>query len=202
MRAISTHAVFPQPVYVCELTRDITTEEYKFFSQAKSRSHINIGNWVSDDEDILDSAEMADIKSSIMSAISEYSQKIAGYQSDMQLCITQSWLNWTTAGEFHHRHFHYNSLISGVLYIDVDENLDSITFHRREHSQLQPIYQSFNQFNSPDYTIKIHRGMLVLFPSELSHSVEVKDGDNVRVSLAFNTFFRGTMGGARTKLTI
>ena len=202
MREISTHAVFPQPVYVCELGRHLTTEEYQFFRQIRSQSHINIGNWVSDDDYILERSEMADIKSSIMVAISEYSQKIAGYQSNMKLYITQSWLNWTTAGEFHHRHFHHNSLVSGVLYIDVDENLDSIVFHRREHNQLQPIYQNYNQFNSPDYTIKINNSMLLLFPSDLSHSVDVKSGDNVRVSLAFNTFFKGTMGSERTKLTV
>jgi hypothetical protein len=36
--------------------------------------------------------------------------------------------------------------------------------------------------------------MIILFPSSTTHLVENKGGDNTRISLAFNTFFKGTMG--------
>jgi len=196
------HAIFPKPVYVCDLGRQFTTDEYKIFEQSKRESHINVGNYVGDNDYILDHHSLSDLKHNILSAIDIYSEKIGGYQPEMKLCITQSWMNWTANGQFHHRHFHYNSLISGVLYIDVDENLDSIIFHKQEYNQLRPIYQSYNQFNTDNCEIKIKNGMLLLFPSDLSHSVDVKSGDNVRISLAFNTFFKGAIGSKRTKLCI
>ena len=33
-----------------------------------------------------------------------------------------------------------------------------------------------------------------MFPSSTPHEVETKKGDNTRVSLAFNTFYKGILG--------
>jgi len=37
-----------------------------------------------------------------------------------------------------------------------------------------------------------------LFPSYLYHKVEIKQGTNVRTSLAFNVFVKGTIGSGLT----
>jgi hypothetical protein len=43
-----------------------------------------------------------------------------------------------------------------------------------------------------------------MFPSELQHMVEQKEGKNLRTSLAFNTFIRGDIGnnGELTELKL
>jgi hypothetical protein len=33
-----------------------------------------------------------------------------------------------------------------------------------------------------------------MFPSSTTHQVETKKGNNTRISLAFNTFYKGTIG--------
>jgi hypothetical protein len=33
-----------------------------------------------------------------------------------------------------------------------------------------------------------------MFPSSTTHQVETKKGTNTRISLAFNTFYKGTIG--------
>jgi len=33
-----------------------------------------------------------------------------------------------------------------------------------------------------------------MFPSPTTHQVDVKKGKNTRISLAFNTFYKGTIG--------
>ena len=33
-----------------------------------------------------------------------------------------------------------------------------------------------------------------MFPSSTTHQVETKQGNNTRISLAFNTFYKGTIG--------
>ena len=44
----------------------------------------------------------------------------------------------------------------------------------------------------------------VMFPSELQHMVEQKQGKNLRTSLSFNTFIRGDIGnnGELTELKL
>lgn len=202
MNEMRTYELFPTPLYACELGRDLTNEEYQFMTQQRWRSESNIGNRIGDDEFILNHDELADIKSEITKAINVYSEKVARHQSDMKLYITQSWLNWTTAGEYHHPHCHFNSLLSGILYIDVDETVDTITFHRRMYDQLMPHQEDYNQFNAPNFTLKVRKGLFLLFPSDLTHEVKVKTGDNVRLSLAFNTFFTGAIGIGKAKLTL
>ena len=38
---------------------------------------------------------------------------------------------------------------------------------------------------------------IILFPSWLMHEVRAKEGDNERISLAFNTFIKGDIGDER-----
>ena len=40
----------------------------------------------------------------------------------------------------------------------------------------------------------LETGQLVMFPSSTIHQVETKKGTNTRVSLAFNTFYKGIIG--------
>ena len=48
-------------------------------------------------------------------------------KEELDFYITQSWINITKPDEFHHEHFHTNSIISGVFYISTEED-DAITF--------------------------------------------------------------------------
>jgi hypothetical protein len=37
----------------------------------------------------------------------------------------------------------------------------------------------------------VETGNLFMFPSSTTHQVETKQGNNTRISLAFNTFYKG-----------
>ena len=52
----------------------------------------------------------------------------------------------------------------------------------------------FHLFNSESWNFKVKTGDIILFPSTLGHKVESKVGDNIRTSLSFNTFVKGTIG--------
>ena len=80
---------------------------------------------------------------------------------------------------------------------------DSINFNKQfETISLDP--GTNNMFNSENYRLKIKERELVLFPSRLRHSVDVKKEKNLRVSLSFNVFIKGEIGVADnlTQLTI
>ena len=52
----------------------------------------------------------------------------------------------------------------------------------------------WNHFNSRSWWFSVDTGTLVMFPSSTTHQVDVKEGNNTRISLAFNTFIKGTLG--------
>ncbi len=44
------------------------------------------------------------------------------------------------------------------------------------------------------FSIPQENNNLILFPSSLTHMVETKEGNNTRISLAFNVFIKGIIG--------
>ena len=116
---------------------------------------------------------------------------------DIKIFITISWVNYTETGEYHHAHNHPNSVISGVYYIETDES-DTITFSAPWTNKLT-MYMSpieYNQWNSEEWWYPTRKNTLLLFPSKLVHRVNQVESDKTRISLAFNTFIKGKIGGS------
>jgi uncharacterized protein (TIGR02466 family) len=114
---------------------------------------------------------------------------------DLKLVISQSWVNFTKPGGHHHQHTHSNSYISGVFYLDVEDEVDEIVFHEASRARSFSIpTQNWNVFNSQIWRYKVKKNLLILFPSYLSHSVPPTTTSNVRTSISFNTFFKGNLG--------
>jgi uncharacterized protein (TIGR02466 family) len=137
---------------------------------------------------------MAVLKAEMMAAVLRYAYGIMCIKPCAVPFITQSWLNYTEPGQSHPKHAHPNSVISGVMYINADENTDKIFFFREMYQQIRPAIRECNIFNSESWNFPVKTSRLVLFPSHLFHMVETKEGDNTRVSLAFNTFLKGVIG--------
>jgi uncharacterized protein (TIGR02466 family) len=96
--------------------------------------------------------------------------------------------------QYHHKHQHPNSFISGVFYINSNKEFDKIKFFKEDYKTIKPEVTNWNLYNSESWWFPVETGDIVLFPSSLSHCVEVKKGDNTRISLAFNTFVKGCVG--------
>ncbi len=80
------------------------------------------------------------------------------------------------------------------FYINADEKLDKIKFFKEDYQPIKLEIKEYNLFNSSSWWFTVKTGDIVLFPSSLTHMVETKDGDNARVSLAFNVFVEGKIG--------
>lgn len=194
MKELSINGIFPTPVYFCEMERGFTPQETAFFDRQKFLTKKNVGNISSQDSYILDKPDMAILKSELMAAVQRYADNVMCIKPCVVPFITQSWLNYTEPGQSHHKHAHPNSVISGVMYINADEKTDKIFFFREIYQQVKPVVREWNLFNSESWNFPVKTCQLILFPSYLVHMVETKKGDNTRVSLAFNTFLRGTIG--------
>ena len=121
--------------------------------------------------------------------------------------LTQSWVSHKLPNQYHKKHTHPNSVISGVYYWNPGKHTP-ITFHKnyipsatnvidvdvdKELSAKQPL--SWDNF-----TIEPKQNLLILFPSYLVHEVDKNNDDCVRKSLSFNIMPTNELG-AREKLT-
>jgi uncharacterized protein (TIGR02466 family) len=194
MRKTTINLIFPTPVMFNEIGRDFTKEELAYIGSHLTDSHRNKGNVSSDNNYILNEPEMADLKKFVTEQLNEYVKYIYRPKYPAEAFVTQSWLNWTKKGEFHHRHKHPNSFISGVLYISTDSLTDKIKFYKDGYEQLQLATDNFNVMNSGSWWFPVNTGKVVMFPSKLEHEVENVMADDVRVSLAFNSFIKGVFG--------
>ena len=186
--------IFPEPVYFSNLDRALTKTELKTITQYKEKTSNNQGNVRTRDSYVLEHKTFKNLKK-------DQNQKIINYFNEVICCgnsitpyITQSWINYTKENQFHHQHAHPNSYISGVFYIDADGEVDKINFFRAGYIRFLPTVTQFNVFNSTKVTYPIQWGDVLLFPSPLQHGVDIKKGTNIRTSLSFNVFFKGTIG--------
>lgn len=197
-------SIFPTPTVHSNLGREFTDEEFKFFNEMGKKTIKNEGNSTSYNNYVLNEPELINLKNDLMEVINYWFANVVK-NKNAQPYITQSWLNWTTKDQFHHKHTHSNSYISGVLYIH-GEN-DKICFEKilYEQIKIQPDNpEDINTFNAEMSWFKVYPGKIILFPSGVMHSVDKKQTDDYRVSLAFNVFVHGVIGksSSLTELTL
>ena len=187
--------LFPTPIYRSDINRKFTKQELQFVNEQKKHCSKNVGNINTQDNYILNRKEFKNIKKFLDTACQDYLEKIISPKNNVKLYITQSWLNYTEENQYHHTHAHPNSIISGVLYFDCDKKNDKIKFtNPKMYQQLKPEIKNFNLWNSETWWFPLENGQLIMFPSSTIHQVETKKGTNTRISLAFNTFYKGILG--------
>lgn len=192
------NAIFPVPVLKSELNRSLTEKEIKAFNQFGKDIRNNTGNMTSVSNYVLEHDDLQDLKAFFQHYLNVFVEKIILPKTEFELYITQSWLNYTKDGEYHHLHTHPNSIISGVFYIHADG--DKIIFNRKDPNYILDFEtDNFQLFNSKSWFFEVKTNELFLFPSTLQHNVETRNNKkkDVRVSLAFNTFFKGQVGDNR-----
>ena len=194
--------MFPTPVYIIKRNSNLTSEEEKEIKEIlKSGMNINSGNRSSNNSYIFD-GNLEKIKQFCEQQLKIYVEELIIPREEIEVYITQSWLNVTKPGEFHHEHSHSNSIISGVFYISTEEG-DSITFidpnfNLKHVLRIEP--KEFNVWNSSICASPSITNELILFPSWMNHRVEPNEmATTDRISISFNTFVRGTLGSREEK---
>ena len=188
---MNLYSIFPTAVAKFELGREYTTEETAFVDSQET--HKNQGNTTSNDRYVLRHDTMANLKAFVEASVGEYLRSIYAPKNEVSLRVTQSWLNYCKPGEWHHKHAHPNSFISGVFYLQTTAE-DKIYFYRDGYQQIKMPSENWNVWNSESWWFEAPQGRLILFPSSLTHMVETVKGENTRISLSFNTFPVGHVG--------
>ena len=196
--------LFPNPVYFSKLERSLTEKELRTINEYKKKAYKNVGNTNSSDTYVLENKTLKNLKKDLNKMVIDYFNKIVCTDNSIVPYITQSWLNYTKNKQFHHTHSHANSYVSGVFYINADKKVDKIKFYKDNNSLFKLKTTKFNIFNSDSWWYSIKTGDVILFPSSLRHGVNKKEGKNIRISLSFNVFLKGTIGNKfkKTELVI
>lgn len=197
---MQTINLFPTPVAMFSLDREITKIELDVLMSQEQRP--NTGNTTSSNSYVLNRPELFSLRQFMQDSLDQYLSEVVQSLDTYRLRITQSWTNYTKNNQFHHRHSHPNSIISGVFYAKTDPNIDKIYFYDpRPKFPLSVQTRDFNLYNSASWWLEALPNRLMIFPSFLEHSVEqLKDYQEERISLSFNTFYQGTIG-VQTELT-
>ena len=194
------HQLFPEPLYFSNLERVLTQEELKIFNEYKKETHKNNGNRTSNNNYVLEHKTLKNLKKDLHTKVMDYFDKVV-CTNNITPYITQSWINYTESDQFHPVHFHPNSLVSGIFYISADKKVDSVTFRKSYlDDKIKLNATKYNIFNSSTCTYPVETGNILLFRSSLGHGVDKKKGNNIRISLSFNIFIKGTIGN-KTALT-
>ena len=159
--------------------------------------------FISEDTYLLDKEKYKPLKNEIMQHVNSF---VSELNSDIELRMTQSWVSVCKPNQYHAMHCHPNSVVSGVLYLGRGSDLEDITFYRGFDTAdspwqfMQKSENASNAFNALQCSISVNVGNLLLFRSNIPHSVNRNNSQHDRCSLAFNTFITGRFGN-RENLT-
>jgi uncharacterized protein (TIGR02466 family) len=151
---------------------------------------------------LLDSKEYSGLKKAIQEHVDYYAYEVIGSQRDLTWPITTSWVNRSNKDDYHTSHWHSNSLISGVFYINTNPDSGAIVFHKdKSHRNLwgdtlKVDWDKETDYNTEAVGVLPKSNEILLFPSILAHSVMTNTSNESRYSLAFNVFPRGIFGRA------
>ena len=145
----------------------------------------NNGGWQSRDINLSEYDELSIVENILNQKISEMSMDI---DPNLVLQLGNVWININEPGNSNAVHLHPVSAFSGTIYISVQENSGKIVFYN--DTTLQKHYPFICDtsplfFKQVFYTPK--NGMIVMFPSWISHEVERNMSNTHRISISFNT---------------
>ncbi len=183
--------LFPTPLYINNIDAPLINQQKDYLLNLPKIK--NMGNLRSESGYIFEYPLFAELKKTINEHIKEY-VNIIYPGSNLDVYITQSWANYTEPNEYHHKHSHPNSFISGVFYVNAIKNEDMIKFYKDLPPAFQINHKQSNNYNSQDVAILVETGDLVLFPSNFTHNVPPTTSKEIRISISFNTFIRGNLG--------
>lgn len=184
--------LFPIPIGVSKLPKKLTANQLKFLTTQEMRG--NIGNISSADSYILNRSELTSLRNELLKLVRDYFKAVYAPADDVDVYITQSWINTTEPSKYHHVHSHPNSFISGVFYIHSEGEADKIMFHKSGYECIQVNPTEWNRYNSKTWWYPVSTGDVILFPSSLTHEVPPTTSSSNRMSLAFNVFLKGRLG--------
>ena len=164
-------------------------------------------NELSEEMGILDRPEFKSMKDVVFSHVKKYEKDVCGFKSSLSFKLTESWYKETVPGDDHLDHNHPNSMLSGVVYLNVPKGDKSHEGINLIHIENRGVFKNHEfrydytptKYNQITTFVPVETGDIVLFPSYLYHFVTHNESRNEsRRVISFNTFIQGRMSCENT----
>ena len=198
--------LFPMPLYtnMIEISDD---QKQVIFNMDFERMPPDNGD-VTVNRYVLNDKRLEPLLDKIYKELEEYAYERLGVSREVEFYMTNSWSIRHNKGDWAQEHDHKNSLISGVVYLKADENSGLIHFLKPQWLQnifpqvFMVPYSNQNETSASTWSFLPQTNQIILFPSNLPHSVDVSKSDDERYVLAFNFFMRGKLGQLEAQLEL
>jgi uncharacterized protein (TIGR02466 family) len=198
-------SLFGVPIYSSDVD-PISSKSVNYILNLKFEKMHN--GFITNDVALLDDPNCLEIKNKILNAFNDYVYNVLKINPKMEFYITTSWAVKFLPGGSAHEHTHSNSLFSGVLYLKAVKDTGQISFHNPKKyldfssPTLNLGFTEWNIFNSDKWSITPNENQIIIFPSNVTHSVEINNSKDDRISIAFNLFVKGNLGYRESYLLI
>ena len=125
-----------------------------------------------------------DINDFIFLEVLEFAKK-TGHEKFGIKCA-ESWFNVYDKFDYQENHDHMGSDISAVYFLQGSDKTGTLNFKSHEPSKKTSLFKPENEYTFSTMCIKPQPGLLVLFDSNLVHSVSQNLSNEKRISLAYN----------------
>ena len=139
--------------------------------------------WNSDDMSVLERAEFGPLREAIRA---ECAAALAEMGQGERAFYLQSWINLHDRGGFNFLHMHEGSLLSGSFYLQVPPGAGDFVFRDPRAGVIHGYVKGGVPNGHADVHLHPSEGLLVLFPCWMEHYVEPHEGDEARITIAFN----------------
>lgn len=200
--------LFSIPLFSTEL-KNITKEELEYVKNTEYKRFPVDNGYGSVSKFLLNEKPIQSLKDKIDEIVKTYLYGILHVNKEHKFEMTESWSVKHIKGDESGSHRHANSMLSGVLYLQTDENSGDIWFHKDPNTTtiftptVDVTFTETNLFNSQIWAVRPKSNTLILFPSTLFHSVMPSKSETDRYVVAFNYFAYGDYGhGNNLQLSI
>tara|TARA_B100001094_G_C18129153_1_gene771239 strand:+ start:350 stop:952 length:603 start_codon:yes stop_codon:yes gene_type:complete len=193
----NVHLLFPTPLYESFVkVKSSWTTHVKNLDFKRTTSD---DAWITSDIKIWKHQNLFDLHDVIKSKIEDFAYVNLGVAKHVKIKIVRSWAMKHNFNDSALRHYHSNSIFSGIYYLEVFPNSGKVVFEKSEHfpncfmSTFQPDVETQNQINTRVVSIQPVNGTLLIFPSQVLHRVEKNTTKNSRYCIAFDAFIENQL---------
>lgn len=193
--------LFSTPIYLAHLGEP--PESLKESCRKLDYHRYGVDNgWVSQSKYALDLPQFVEVKQMLKRELDGFLHEVLSVSDNFEFYITNSWVQKHSKTDHAQNHYHINSLISGVYYVEVFEDSGDLVLEKQHEnfnifpSMLGFTYKNIGVLNAADWKVHPRNGTLIFFPSQVAHYSHNNLNDKDRYCIAFNTYVRGTFGVA------
>jgi uncharacterized protein (TIGR02466 family) len=201
--------LFSTPIYIGQLEEP--DQNVKDYCKALEYHRYGVDNgWVSKSKYALDLPQFSEVKALMQREIDGFLHEVLAIEDRYEFYITNSWVQKHSKTDHAQNHYHINSLLSGVYYVEVEEDSGDLVLEKHHEkfnifpTMLGFTYKKTGVLNAADWKVHPKNGFLILFPSQVAHYSHNNKNDKDRYCIAFNVYVRGQFGvpGGVSDLTL